>query len=185
VAGNAAKDKQVRQHVHDVSSVQSSIDPDRDAFARELVDDVQHSIFPAIMGAILDEVIGPDMVGMLRPQTDIAPVVQPKPTPLRLLLWHFQPLPLPPYPLDALGVHRPASIAKHRRDAPAAIATVAGGDSDDVRGQCSFIGASSGRLPLRRAMLPQHAARQPLRYVQLRHDVIDAAATASGAQKFR
>src|SRR3954470_15695015 len=30
-------------------------------------------------------------------------------------------------------------------------------------------------------MLPQHAARQPLRYVELRHDVIDAAATASGA----
>ena len=33
-------------------------------------------------------------------------------------------------------------------------------------------------------MLPQHAARQPLGYVELLHDVIDAAATTARAQKF-
>ena len=51
----AAKDEQIRRHVDDVCRLQSSVDPECDSFARELVDNVQHSIFPAVMGAILDE----------------------------------------------------------------------------------------------------------------------------------
>jgi hypothetical protein len=44
----------------------------------ELVDDVEHAVFPAIMGAVLDEVVGPDVVGMLRPQTNAGAICEPE-----------------------------------------------------------------------------------------------------------
>ncbi len=72
---DAAQDEQVAEHIDDVSSLHSSVDPDCDAFARELVDNVQHSMFSAVMGAILDEALGPDMVRMLRPQPHARAVV--------------------------------------------------------------------------------------------------------------
>ena len=43
---------------------------DRQAFSRELIDDVEHSILLSVVGAILDEVVGPDMVGIFGPQPD-------------------------------------------------------------------------------------------------------------------
>jgi len=36
----------------------------------ELIDDVEHSIFPAIVGAVLDKVVGPDVIAVLGPQPD-------------------------------------------------------------------------------------------------------------------
>ena len=44
-------------------------------FVGELVDDVEHAVLPAIVGAVLDEVVGPDVIGMLRPQPDARPLV--------------------------------------------------------------------------------------------------------------
>ena len=120
------------------------------------------------------------MVAMLRPQTDARSVVEPEPTLLRLLLRHLQPLP-PPDPLDAFGVHHPAGIAQQRRNPAVAIAAVLAGERNDVRRQGGFVGAAPRHLALRRSMLSQDAARPALRHVQLRHDVLDAAATAGGA----
>jgi hypothetical protein len=37
---------------------------------RELIGNVEHAELEAIMGAIFDEVIGPDVIGGLQPQTD-------------------------------------------------------------------------------------------------------------------
>jgi hypothetical protein len=48
-----------------------------------------------------------------------------------MLLWDVQPLP-PPGPLDALHVHRPASLPKERRDAAVAVAPVLPGERDDA-----------------------------------------------------
>ena len=42
----------------------------RQTFVGELIDDVEHAEPAAIMGAIFDEVIGPDVIGTLRPQPD-------------------------------------------------------------------------------------------------------------------
>ena len=67
MARDAAQDEQVRQHVDDVRRVQASADPDREAFSRELVDDVEHADFPFVTRAILDEVVGPYVVGVFRP----------------------------------------------------------------------------------------------------------------------
>src|SRR5690606_6590066 len=124
MAGHTAQDKQVRQGVDDISRVELAIDADRQALPGELVDDVAHPELPAIMGPAFDKVIGPAMVGMLRPKPDARSVLQPEPSSLRLLLGNLQPLP-PPDALDAFGVHRPALGPQHRCDPAVAIAPVA------------------------------------------------------------
>ena len=70
VAGDAAKNEQVGERIDDVNRLELAIDPDGKALAGELVDDVEHPILPSVVRAILDEVVGPDMVGVLRPETD-------------------------------------------------------------------------------------------------------------------
>ena len=40
---------------------------DRQAFMAELVEHVEHPVLATIVGAILDEVIGPDMIALLGP----------------------------------------------------------------------------------------------------------------------
>ena len=70
----------------------------------ELIDHGEHAELPPIVCSIHDEVIGPDVIGPARPQTDAGSVVEPQPAPFRLLLWDLQPLP-PPDALDPLGVH--------------------------------------------------------------------------------
>src|SRR5215472_2281323 len=60
-----------------------------------------------IVGAILDEVIGPDMIAPLRPQPDARSVGQPEPAALGLLMGDLQPLE---------GDDRRAARARHRAD---------------------------------------------------------------------
>ena len=52
---------------------------------------------------------------------------------------------------------------------------------DDVRSQRIFIGPSARRLPLCRAVLPEHATGKPLRDTELLPDVVDAGTAAGGA----
>ena len=42
-------------------------DTDRQTFVSELVEHVQHPVLATIVGSILDEVIGPDMIALLWP----------------------------------------------------------------------------------------------------------------------
>jgi hypothetical protein len=62
-----------------------------------------HPVLATIAGAILDEVIGPDMIALLRPQPDARSVGQPEPAALGLLMGDLQPLALP-NTLDPLGL---------------------------------------------------------------------------------
>ena len=70
MARNATQDEEVRQDVDDVGRLEPPVDPDRQALSGELIDDVEHSIFPAIVGAVLDKVVGPDVIAVLGPQPD-------------------------------------------------------------------------------------------------------------------
>ena len=114
------------------------------------------------MGAVLDEVVRPDVIGILGPQPNAGSVVEPEPSSLRLLLWHFEPLP-PPDPLDPLLVHEPAGVPQQGCDAPVAITAVLGGQGDDVGGQGRFILRLFGDLTLSGAMLAQNPAGLPFR----------------------
>ena len=67
VRGHAAQDEQVGQHVDHVGRFQLAPDPDGQALVGELVDDVEQPELAPIMGAVLDEVVAPDMVRPLRP----------------------------------------------------------------------------------------------------------------------
>ena len=67
---DSAQDEEVRKHVDHVVRPELTTDSDGQAFAGELIDDVEHAISFSIVGAIFDEVVGPDMVGALRPQPD-------------------------------------------------------------------------------------------------------------------
>src|SRR6476620_5625045 len=64
------KIEEVRQDIDHVDAVQLARDPDRQSFVGELVDDVEHPEPPPVAGALLDEVIGPHMITMHRPQPD-------------------------------------------------------------------------------------------------------------------
>ena len=70
MTGNAAQDEQIGQRGDHVGRSQSSIDADCERLAGKLIDDIQHPILPPIMGAVLDKVIGPDVIRVLRPQPD-------------------------------------------------------------------------------------------------------------------
>ena len=67
---HAAGDEQTGQNIDDIDRLQLSFDADRDALVRELIDDIEHAILPPLMGAIFDEVVGPDVVAALRPEAD-------------------------------------------------------------------------------------------------------------------
>jgi hypothetical protein len=70
---------------------------DRQAFMGELVEHVEHPVLASLVGAILDEVIGPDMISVLRPQPDARSVGQPEPASRGLLMGDLQPLALARY----------------------------------------------------------------------------------------
>ena len=110
VLRHAPEDEEVGQDVDDVGRLELPADPDRKALPRELIHHVQHAILPSIMGAILHEVIGPDVVGPFRTKSDAGSVARPDPAPLRLPAWDLQAL-LPPDPLHPLVVDHPARRA--------------------------------------------------------------------------
>jgi hypothetical protein len=84
VLGHAAQDEQIREHVDDIDGFHLPVDKNGQTFMGKLVDDVQHSVFLILMRAILDKVVGPDMVRPLGTKTDAGSVREPQPAALGL-----------------------------------------------------------------------------------------------------
>jgi hypothetical protein len=135
------------------------------------------------MCPVLDEVIGPDVIAVLRPQTNAGSVRQPEAPSFWLLLWNLQPL-TPPDPLDPLVVDEPARVSQQSRDLPVAIATILTGKRDDVGGQTLLVLTTARDLALRRAMLTERRTGATLGDVQLTPDMLDTDTATCGAQKF-
>ena len=180
VCWDAAQDKQVGQRVDDVDGPEPAVHPDGKALAGELIDDVEHAILPPVMGPILDEVIGPDMVGMLGPEPDAGSVIEPEPPALGLLVGNLQPL-ASPDPVHPLDPHFPPRPLQQRRDPPRAVAAILGGKGDDVGGQCRLVIGCPAYLALRRSMLPQNPACPAFGDTQFRHNMINAGPATRGA----
>ena len=180
VPGNAAQDEQVGQNVDHIDGFELAGDTDRQAFVGELVDDVEHPIPASIVGAVLDEVVGPDMIAVLRPQPDARSVGQPEPAAFGLLMGDLQPL-ASPDPLDPLVVDYPARLAQQRGDLAIAVAAVLPGKLDDVGGQPLLVVTAPRDLALRRAMLPERRTGATLGDMQLRSDLLDAGTATRGA----
>ena len=70
VGRNTADDEQVGQGINHIRRVELSLHPDRQAFATELIDDVQRSVGTPVFRSVMHEVVRPDMVNMPGPETD-------------------------------------------------------------------------------------------------------------------
>src|SRR5262245_56137625 len=103
VSGNAPQDEEIGQNVDDIDRLELAGDTDRQAFMGKLVEHVEHPIPASIVGAVLDKVVGPDVIAVLRPQPDARSVRQPEPAALRLLMGDLEPL-ASPDTLDPLVV---------------------------------------------------------------------------------
>src|SRR4029077_6621268 len=68
VTGDATQDEEVGQNVDHIDRCERAADAYPQAFMGELLEHVQHPIFASVMGAVLDEVVGPDMIALLWPQ---------------------------------------------------------------------------------------------------------------------
>ena len=120
----------------------------------ELVDHIEHAVLPALVGTVLDEVVGPDMIAVLGSEPDAGSVGEPQPAALGLLVRDLQPL-ASPDPLDPLIVDQPAGPAQQLGDLAIAIASILTGQFDDVGCQPLFVVTALRDLALRRAMLTE------------------------------
>src|SRR6185503_15016312 len=105
--GTPRRIKRVGQNVDHVDRLELAGDTDRQAFMGELVEHVEHPILASVMGAVLDEVVGPDMIALLRAQPNTRSVGQPEPASFGLFIGDLQPL-ASPDAIDPLFVDYPA-----------------------------------------------------------------------------
>src|SRR5206468_7184747 len=84
VGRDATLDKEIAQRLDDVCRLQLPRHTYGDRLACELVDDAEHAECLSVVGAVGDEVVGPHVVGVLRPQTDARSVVEPEASALGL-----------------------------------------------------------------------------------------------------
>jgi len=70
VLRDSTQDEEIGKRVDHIDALELAIHTDRQAFACELVDDVEHAVSPALMGAVLEKVVRPDVVWPFWPKTD-------------------------------------------------------------------------------------------------------------------
>src|SRR5262249_17763987 len=180
VSGNAPQDEQVAQNVDHIDRLELASDTDRQTLVGELVEHVEHPILASVMGGLLDEVVGPDMIALLRPQPDARSVGQPEPAALGLLRWDLQPL-ASPDALDPLVVDYPARLAQQPCDLAIAVAAVLLGKLDNIGRQTLLVLTAARDLALRRAMLSERRAGATLGDMQLRSHLLNAGTATRGA----
>jgi hypothetical protein len=146
----------------------------------ELVDDVEQANFASVMGALLEEVVGPNVVGVLGPQPDARSVSQPQAGPLGLPGGDLQPL-ASPDPLDPLVIDQPAGPTQKLGDLAIAVAAVLPGQFDDVGRQPRLVVTAPRDLALRRAVLPESRTGTALGNRQHAPNMLDAGAATRGA----
>ena len=87
--------EQVRERFQDRLLVLSAFGSDGQALPRVLVDHREHTERTTVVRTVHDEVVGPDVVPVLRTTTHTRSVIQPQAAPFRLFLRYFQPLATP------------------------------------------------------------------------------------------
>jgi hypothetical protein len=132
------------------------------------------------MGAVLDKVVGPDVVGILGPQPNAGPIREPEPTTFGLLGRDLEALALPDA-LDPLVVDQPTGRAQQGRDLAVAVAAIEPGQRDDVGREPLLVLFAPRWLALCRAMLAERRTGATLGDGQGLSDMLDAGAPARGA----
>ena len=143
-----------RSRPHDTSRGKPPPHADRQALTGELVQYIARAEGPAVVGPVMDEVIGPDMARPLAPQLGAGAVVQSQTGPLQLTGRHPQPL-APPQALDPLVVDLPACLAQKGRNPPGAAAAVLPCQFRHVRHEGACVLTAARDIALSGAVLPQ------------------------------
>jgi len=130
--------EQVRQNIDDIGAVETAIDADRQTFVCELVDEIEHSIFPPLMGAVLHEIVRPDVVGTFGAQPHARAVIEPQAASLGLFGRDLQPF-ASPDPFDTLVVHEPAGLSEQLGYLAITVTAILASQLDEVGGQPFFI----------------------------------------------
>jgi hypothetical protein len=143
----------------------------------ELVEHVEHPVPASIVSTVLDEVVGPDVVAVLRPQPNARSVGQPEPAALGLFVGDFEPL-ASPDALDPLVVD--TRLTKQPGDLAIAVAAVLSSHLDDIGREPVLILTTTRDFALRRAVLPERRTGA-LGNMQLRSDLLNAGSTTRGA----
>ena len=134
----------------------------------------------SIVGPVGHEVVGPDMVGPLGPETDARSVVQPQTPTFGLFAGDLQPL-TPPDAFNPLMVDRPARRLQLLGDPAIAEPPELADQLDDVRDQRGFIIGRRGHLALRGPVLAKYPAGSAFRDPQFLDHMIHAGTAACGA----
>src|SRR5690348_7684371 len=142
-------------------AVDSPANIDRQALPRVLIDQVQKSHCSSIMGESTHEIVGPDVIAPLRPQTHAGAVVEPQAAARLLLLRHLQPFATPD-PLHAVLTHVPARFLQLDGDTSISIPAILAGQRDDSPGQRVFVVPLGGLVALRATRLVNQLARMTL-----------------------
>jgi hypothetical protein len=180
MAGNTAQNEEIGQQVDHVDRPEPARHTDGQALVGELVDDVEHAYPAPVVGAVLDKVVGPDVIAVLGPEPHTGAVVQPQAAALRLPCRNLEPL-ASPDPLDPLLVDEPTGPAQQFGDLAIAVAAILPGQLGNVGGQPLFIVTALRDLALRRAMLAERRTGAALRNAQLPSNMLDAGAATRGA----
>ena len=141
----------------DAQAVDATSYPDRQAFPGELIDQSQQSELTTVMGLRLNEVVAPDMVAMLRSQSDAGSVVEPEPAAWPLLPGYFQPLTAPD-PLNAITSDLPAGVGKQGCDPAIAISSILGCQGDNRSCQRILVSSNDAGVSLCSAVLAEDPA---------------------------
>jgi hypothetical protein len=142
--------------------------------------DIEGAELAAIVGPLLDEVIGPHVIPALGPKPDTGAVAEPQPPAFRLPGRYLEPF-LAPDTLDALVVDHPAGVPQQCADLMISVSAVLTCKLDQVGRQVLFVIAAPRRFALRRPVLTERPAGTALGNVQHVTDMVDTDASASGA----
>ena len=89
VPWHSAFEHHIGHRLDDAEAVDTTGHLDRQTFPGELVDQCHQPKLAAIVGLRFDKVVAPNMIAMLRPQTDARAVIEPEPTAWLLPSWYF------------------------------------------------------------------------------------------------
>lgn len=150
--GRAVLREEIGQAMQDIVRSKPSGHDDCQAAACELVEHDEHAEGPAVLCAVLDEVIGPGMVGSPWPKTNAGAIVQQETAAFWLFTWYFQPFPTPDA-IDAFDVDSPAFGDEHLANTAVAVADIPRRQPDDGSRQRGFVVRRLEMSSLRRARL--------------------------------
>jgi len=149
--------EQFTQRIENITRVEPPLNSDSETLTRILIDHAEHAEDLSIMGAILDEVIRPDMALVLRSEPNTRAIIQPEPSAFGLL----QPF-TSPDAIHPLLIHMPAIASQQGSDPAITIPAVSRGEFDNSVCQRLLVTARCLRLTLSRAVLADHTASTAL-----------------------